>query len=326
MSLNERVPALSDLESLAAVANHGSMTAAASELGMTQQAISLKIRSIERLLGQPVVLRSRRGCELTGAGRLLNEWASSLLSDARQLAVGIESIQANRRGHLKVAASLTVAEHLLPSWLVTLHETQARTSTPPTDVQLSALNTEAVVGLVQSGEADLGLIEGPQKPKGLHARAVAEDELLIVVRPDHPWTRSHRPISVARLARTPMIGREAGSGSRQAFDAALTAALPRDFVRADPALEVSTPAAVRAALAAGVGPAAISSLAVADDLALGRLKVIEVEGLDLRRILRAVWLGELRPADGPVRQLLSIATTSGTAARGRPLNAGGSRT
>ena len=100
------------------------------------------------------------------------------------------------------------------------------------------VNTEAVVALVRAGEADLGLIEGPQKPSGLHARAVAKDELLIVVRSDHPWVRGHRPISVTRLARTPMIGREPGSGTHQAFDAALTAALPKDFVRAEPTLEV----------------------------------------------------------------------------------------
>ena len=71
-------------------------------------------------------------------------------------------------------------------------------------------------------------------------------------------------------------------------------------------LELSSTSAVRSAVSAGAGPAVLSSLAVQDDLAAGRLVAVAVEGLDLRRSLRAVWPAGQRPA-GPARDLLAIA-------------------
>ena len=121
------MPDLAGIELLEAVARHGSMSAAAAELGLSQQAVSLRMRAMERQVGVPLLIRSRRGCELTQAGRLLNEWSASLLADARQLAAGIATLRTDRQAHLRVAASLTIAEHLLPGWLLALHELQART-------------------------------------------------------------------------------------------------------------------------------------------------------------------------------------------------------
>jgi molybdate transport repressor ModE-like protein len=310
--LAHTVPEFADLELLAVVAQHGSMTAAAAQLGLTQQAVSLRIRSMERLVGLPLLLRSRNGSELTSAGRLLNQWASSVLTEAEQLAIALASLRTDRDAHLRIAASLTVAEHLLPGWLVALHDRQDRAGQPATSVELSAINTDAVISRLRSGDADLGFIEGPYQPAGLHARTVATDELLIVVRPDHPWARRRRPVPVELLAATALIGREPGSGTRQAFDDAMSVAMGENRVRPAPALEVSTPAAVRAALSAGVAPAAISALAVADDLALGRLRSVPVTGIDLRRTLRAVWSGQSRPPVGPARLLLDLAVPQST--------------
>ncbi len=239
--LSTTIPDLAGIELLEAVARHGSMSAAAVELGLSQQAVSLRIRAMERQVGVPLLIRSRRGCELTRAGRLLNEWSASLLADARQLAAGIATLRTDRQAHLRVAASLTIAEHLLPGWLLALHELQARTKQTPTDVELVAVNTDSVLARVRSGQSDFGFIEGPYEPAGLHARIVARDELIVVVAPDHPWARRRTPVPVALLSRTPMIRREPGSGSRQAFDDALVAALPEGAPLAPPALEVSTP-------------------------------------------------------------------------------------
>jgi molybdate transport repressor ModE-like protein len=290
--VSTRLPGLAELELLDAVARHGSMTAAAAAVGLTQQAVSLRIRAMESTLGVTLLTRSTRGAELTGAGSLLHEWSSGLLAGARDLAVAIETLRTRERAHLRIASSLTIAEHLLPNWLVTFHQHQTAAGLPPTEVEVAAINTASVLDRIRSGAAHIGFVEGTGRLKGLHARTVAEDELLIVVRPDHPWLRRRTPVPVDLLARTPLVGRESGSGSRQAFD---------------DALEPSTAAAVRAAVAAGVGPAAISSLAIADDLLLGRVRVVPIEGLTVRRRLRAVWRGDVRPSAGPVRDLLTIA-------------------
>ncbi|HVV20171.1 MAG TPA: LysR family transcriptional regulator [Pseudonocardiaceae bacterium] len=305
--LGARLPDLVELELLDAISRLGSVTAAATSLGLTQQAASLRIRAMERKLGVTVLVRSSRGSQLTRAGALVNEWASGLLADARALGAALDSLRTHVRAHLRIASSLTIAEHLLPTWLVRFHEQQARAGLPPTEIELSAINTDSVIARVRNGDADVGYVEGPVPPRDLHARVVAHDELLIVARPDHPWTRRRTPVPVGLLARTPLVSREPGSGSQQSFDEALAAVLPPDAPRAAPALAVSTAAAVRAAVAAGAGPAAISSLAVADDLALGRVRVVPVTGLDLRRSLRAVWRGDPQPPVGPVRELLALA-------------------
>jgi molybdate transport repressor ModE-like protein len=308
--VSTRLPELAELELLDAVAHHGSFTAAAAAVGLSQQAVSLRIRAMERLLGITLLTRSARGAELTGAGALLHEWSSGLLAGARDLAVAIETLRTRERAHLRIASSLTVAEHLLPTWLVIFHQHQTAAGMPPTEVEVAAINTASVLDRIRSGAAHIGFVEGTGRLKGLHARTVAEDELLIVVRPDHPWLRRRTPVPVDLLARTPLVGRETGSGSRQAFDDALAAALPPDAPRAAPALEASTAAAVRAAVAAGVGPAAISSLAIADDLLLGRVRVVSIDGLTVRRHLRAVWRGDVRPPAGPMRDLLAVTLSS----------------
>jgi DNA-binding transcriptional LysR family regulator len=180
------------------------------------------------------------------------------------------------------------------------------------EVDLEATNSDTVVRRLLDGTADVGFVEGPRPPKSVRSRVIGHDELLVVVQPAHAWARRRKGLSVEELASTPLVSREVGSGTRQAFEAAVLAALPRasepgghaSFAR--PTLELSNAAAVRAAVVAGAGPAVMSSLAAADDLALGRLCVVKVP-LDLRRSLRAVWLGPAQPPAGAVRDLIGIA-------------------
>ncbi|HEY8300672.1 MAG TPA: LysR family transcriptional regulator [Jatrophihabitans sp.] len=306
--LDQRLPRLGDLELLEAAARLGSLSAAAREFGLTQQAVSLRIRAVERQLGVSVLTRSPSGCGLTQAGRLVTAWSATLLRDADQFSAALASLPAGRSRRLRVAASLSVAEHLVPGWLVTLNEQQSAAGAPATRVELAALSTPAVLERVRSGHADIGFIEGPQSASGLRTRTFAHDELVIVVAPGHPWARRRAPVPVTLLASTPLVHREPGSGARQAFDDALAAALPAAAGVAEPALVVTTPAASRAAVLAGVGPSAVPARAVADDLALRRLVAVPVAGLDLHRALRAVWAGDTRLPAGPARDLLAIAT------------------
>src|SRR5262249_54139443 len=107
------------------------------------------------------------------------------------------------------------------------------------------------------------------------------------------------------LNTTPLVGREGGSGTRDTLSAALAARLGPGTPQAPPALSVSSTAAVRAAVLAGAAPAVISELAVAEDLAAGRLVAIQVPELDLRRTVHATWNGTPGPPAGPVRDLIA---------------------
>ncbi len=301
--LGPHVPELRALELLVVVSRTGSLSAAAAELGITQQAASSRVRTMESLVGTSLLDRSRRGSALTPTGELLVQWAGGVLEAAEQLDAGIAALRAGRQGRLSIAASLTIAEHLLPGWLVALRARQAQLGQVPTDVTMTATNSERVATLVAAGDVDLGFVEGPDAPEYLQYRLVGTDTLVVVVGPAHPWAqRSGRRVTAATLAATPLVVREPGSGTRTVLDRAL-----EGLDTAAPALELSSTAAVRSAVAAGAGPAALGAHAIRDDLANGRLVRINVGGLDLTRRLHAVWRGGARPPEGPARDLVAWA-------------------
>jgi molybdate transport repressor ModE-like protein len=302
--LSPRTPDLRSLDLLLSVARSGSLGAAAREHGMTQQAASERIRRLEAALGVQVVRRSRHGSELTHAGMLVSDWAAQLTELAAGLEASVAALRGELNAALRVSASLTVAEYLIPRWLVSLQrDAQGRGSSLA--VHLTAANSDDVAEQVRDGRAELGFVEGPDAPDDLAWHQIGTDSLVLVVPDGHPWGHRRAAVDAAELARTPLVTREPGSGTRKALDVALRAVLGPVQLAA-PLLELSGTAAVRGAVLAGAGPAVLSSLAVADDLASGRLQAVHVSGLALRRRLLAVWPlgGSLR---GPAADLLAIA-------------------
>lgn len=302
------MPDLTALEVLVAVARTGSLNTAARELGRSQQAVSARITSLETLTGVTVLARTPRGSSLTPAGVVVAEWAGRLLDQAEEVDAGLATLRHDRQARLRVAASLTIAERLLPGWLVALSAAARRRDGVAADVTLVAANSGAVAALVRDGDADLGFVEGPRAPRGCRSRVVGHDELVVVVARDHPWADRRDPVTPDLLARTPLVTRERGSGTRDALDVALAARSGHPGEGVEPAWELSTTAAVRAAVLAGAGPAVLSALVVSDDLAAGRLRRVGVEGLDLGRSLRAIWTGTRTPPAGAVRDLVAIAS------------------
>ncbi|MEV0035999.1 LysR family transcriptional regulator [Streptomyces sp. NPDC050804] len=294
--LAHRVPDLGALELLLAVARLGSLGRAARELGISQPAASGRIRAMERLLGVALVDRSPRGSRLTDAGALVTDWAGRVVEAAEAFDAGAQALRDRRDSRLRVAASMTIAEYLLPGWLVAL-----RRARPDTAVSLRAGNSAAVAELLLAHEADLGFVEGTAAPEGLDAAVIGHDRLLVVAAPGHPWARRRGPIDPAELAGTPLILREPGSGTRQVLDAGLA---PYGGV-SEPLLELASTTALKAAAVSGAGPCVLSELAVGEELAAHRLVRVPVEGIRLRRDLRAVWPAGTRPA-GPARDLLSL--------------------
>ena len=219
MPLTARMPDLAALQVFVAVALTGSLNAAARELGVSQQAVSARITSIEKQTGVVLVSRTPQGSTLTPAGVSVAEWADRLLKSAAELDAGLAALRHDRRTRLRVSASLTVAEQLLPRWLVSLQIAGRDRGTEPAEITLTATNSDRVIDDIRSGRADLGFIEGPRVPKGLRSRIVARDQLVLIVRPDHPWTRRRRAVSAAELNDTALISREEGSGTRDALSA-----------------------------------------------------------------------------------------------------------
>ena len=288
---------------LLSVARLGSLGQAAAEHGISQPAASTRIRRLERQLGVALIERSPRGSHLTPDGELVAGWAQAAVDAAADLDAGVTSLRARSDAVLRVSASMTVAEYLLPGWL-----TMLRARDPATAVALTAGNSAEVAAAVLEGDADLGFVEGPDLPPGLASHEVGADRLTVVVPPGHRWEKRRSGITAAELAATPLVTRERGSGTRRYFEDALRGQGGLDPV--PPVAELSSTTAIKSAVAAGIGPAVLSSLAVAPELAAGTLRAVKVTDLDLSRRLLAVWAAG-RQLIGPAADLRTIA------ARGR---------
>jgi len=307
-----QLPDVESLQLLVLVGEHGSLTSAAAVAGISQPSASKRMSAFERRLGLTLLDRSRRGSALTPSGVVVCGWAQRVLDQMSVLVDGVAALRREHTPQLSLAASLTVAEHLLPVWLGDL-----RRIAPELHVGLQVVNSSRVCVLVSREGVELGFVESPGGLRGLRSRVVASDRLMLVVAPDHPWARRRRPVGAAELAATALISRESGSGTRETADRALVAA---GFRPVTPLLELGSGTAVRSAVAAGAGPALLSELVVAPDLAAGVLTEVPTAEVDLGRTLRAVWRAGARPS-GRAADLLLVAArrrrSSGVPARRR---------
>ena len=307
MALPPRVSDLTGFDLLLSVARLGSLGRAAAEHGISQPAASARMRQLEGRLGLALIDRSPRGSRLTPSGALVAGWAQAAVDAAAALDAAVVALRSERDGRLRIAASMTSAEYLMPAWLTALQGVD-----PGASVALTAANSTEVAVAILAGEADIGFVEGPDLPEGLRGEPVGRDTLTVVVSPAHPWARRRSGISAAELAAAPLLSRETGSGTRRYLEQALRQ--QAGLAPVPPLAELSSTTAIKAAAAAGAGPAVLSSLAVAAEVAAGALRPVSVTGLDLDRVLRAVWPAGRR-LSGPARDLYAIAARS---ARRRP--------
>ncbi|MEU3623117.1 LysR family transcriptional regulator [Amycolatopsis coloradensis] len=297
-------PDLDSLRLLVLVDELGSIGQAAARLGIAQPSASKRLSTVERRLGLVLVDRTRRGSALTPDGRVIAGWAHRVLSELDGLLDGAEALRTQHEAHLRVAASMTLAEHLVPGWIGEL-----KRENPGLYLGLEVTNSDQAAELAREGKVDLGFVESPGALPGLSSKRVATDRLALVVAGSHPWARRRRPLTAAELAITPLVVREPGSGTRETVDAALRKA---GVGPAKPLLELGSASAVRNAVIAGAGPAVISELDVARDVADRRLVPVAVEGVDFGRVLRAVWPAGRRLA-GPAAALLALAVRNAKA-------------
>lgn len=259
--MTEVWPDLAVMKILVCVAEKGSLGAAARAVGMAQPNASRSITRLERQLGLTLIRRSHAGSTLTTEGKIVVSWAREVLTSAEHLLVGAQALSTERRSHLSVGASMTVAEYLAPFWLG-----EFRRKHPDVQVNLGVYNSSEVFGRLNAGDAQIGFVESPSIPRSLYSVIVARDRLVVVVDPSHPWARRRKPLRAAELAATPLIVREPGSGTRITLDTMLS-----DHELAPPLLELGSNSAVKISVTAGVAPAVLSTLAV-DSAVRGRAR------------------------------------------------------
>lgn len=217
----------------------------------------------------------------------------TFLEAASQLRDRLADIRDSGRRHaLSVAASHTIAELYLPTWAGFFDVEH-----PSVQLTVKQANSAHVCELVGTGMINVGMIESGRVPHGLESIPLGEDELVVAVNPAHPWAGT--TVTAAEVRSTPLVVREQGSGSREVIERMLGGIAP-------PACEFGSLAAQRAAIATLQAPSVIARVAIADQVALGKLVVVEVSDATFTRPLHAVFRRHAHLGD-EARALIEIA-------------------
>ena len=253
---------LDQLRVFVAVAERQHLTKAAEALNLAQSAVSTAISTLENRHNTKLFHRVGRGIELTEAGILFAKEARAILARVASAELMLAELAGLKRGTLMVQASQTIASYWLPRHLATF-----RQAYPGIDIRLRVSNTKQTAEAVLDGTAELGFVEGPVDDPLLTSVPIARDQMVIVVAAGHPWADNPN-INPLDLTKTDWVMRESGSGTRMAFEEAIT-----DFGIALSSLrivmELPSNEAIRAAVEAGMGAAALSASVAAPSIEAG---------------------------------------------------------
>lgn len=281
------------LAAFCAVVERRSFSQAAVRLGVTQPAVSLQVRALERRVGRQLLDRSGRRVEPTEAGLRLYRSAQRMLQLEEQLLdeVAGES-EGGIAGTLEIGASTGPGGGVVS---VLLCEFQRRN--PKLTVRLSVFDTQTVVDHVARRELELGVVGAARRHRSVSFEPLFRDEVILICPAGHPF--GGRTVSLEELPGAPLIVMQEGAGVRQVIEGELrrTGARLRDL---DVHLELGLQESVKSAVQAGYGVAFISRSAVEPDLASGTLVAARVEGLEPVReisLVRAAGRAGSRAAD-----------------------------
>ncbi|PJJ54755.1 LysR substrate-binding domain-containing protein [Hymenobacter chitinivorans] len=282
------------------VARHLSFTKAAQELFITQPAITKHIRELERSYGQRLFERRGNRVTLTEAGRLLLSHADAVETLHQQLTDQLHGLHAEAAGRLRLGASTTLAQYVLPPILPGF---QARY--PHVELILHNGNSEQIAEALLYGHIDLGFVEGQVKNRDLHYEPLMDDEL-VAVRCATAAGPPAEPMPLQKALAHPLVLRERGSGTLEVLEFALKAHKTK-LSDLKVALYLDNTEAIKSYLEAAPGCLGfVSKRALHKELEAGRLEIVPVQDLALPRQFEAVWL-QGQPLPVPARRFLLYA-------------------
>ncbi len=236
------------------------VTRAAHSLNMTQSAVSAAVLALEQRHKVAMFDRVGRGIVLTEDGRRFIPHAQRVLSHADEAEAFLRDLKGAVAGTLRIGASQTVASYFLPKHLM-----QFQALYPQVLLQFGQGNTSWVVQALLSGDADIGVVEGLVNEPSLKVQPIAEDELSVLVGAEHQWANGQKLLA-NDLAQADWIMREPGSGTRAAFDAALSeCGVQQELLSIR--LELPSNEACIAAIESSVGATVLSLRAAAPHIA-----------------------------------------------------------
>jgi DNA-binding transcriptional LysR family regulator len=290
---------------------------AAEELHLTQPAVTSQIRSLEESLGIALFDRIGRETSLTPAGVTLLQYVRQIEAIANDAIAALAPFGGQEGAELSIGASHTIAVYLLPKLLTSLLR-----EWPKLRIHVTGGSTNEVLHALTAHQIAIALIEAPSHRPDLKIEVFGEDELVLIVRPDHPWAKK-RTVRAAELVREPILLREVGSGMRQFVEGYLerNGVLRRQLRTV---VDLNSTEGIIAAVEVGLGIGFVPYLAIEKALAHESVKVIHLDNGPIRRQLSIVLLNGPDPR-GPVGQLLELLREFGTTSRLTPTESSGNK-
>ncbi len=267
------------------VVRQGSFSEVAKKLSLSQPAVSFQIQKLERDLGVRLIDRGQKTIKLTDAGKRLLRFAEIVEKEQTRLMRDLDQLREEVTGDIVIAASTIPGEILLPPILG-----EFKALHPSVGARVDVSDSLTVISGVQNGDYDLGFCGTAPESRELEYFKVAEDEIVLIVFPEHPFARREK-ISLMELEGEPLIFREETSGTQRSLKTLLSKA-GVDIEKLTASLVLGTSQAVVSAVEAGIGIAFVSNAAIKKSLALGLVKQVSVEGLELRRDFYCVYRKE----------------------------------
>jgi DNA-binding transcriptional LysR family regulator len=264
------------LAAFCTVVERRSFSQAAERLGVTQPAVSLQVRALEKRLGAKLLDRSGRRVEPTEAGWRLYRGARKVLALEEQITSDLAAtVEGDLSGDLVLGASTGPAAIAVPLLLC-----EFQRANPGVRVFLSVSDTYTVVERVAARELELGIVGAARRHRGVRFEPFLSDEVILACPPEHRF--AGRTVSLDELKEEPLILMQAGAGVRQIVEDALRqrGTKLRDL---DVRLELGLQESARSAVAAGYGVTFISRTAIESDLEAGTLTEARVDGLEATR-------------------------------------------
>jgi len=265
---------LKQMRVFVAVARVENVSRAATELHLTQSAVSMALRELESQLGRALFDRAGKRLLINANGAWLFPKALAMLEQVHDIAVQMG--QADRQ-HLAIGGSTTIADCLFPKLARYLYETE-----PTLDLQLESGNSDAILALLLARNIDIGLVEGICQHPQVNATPWWNDRLVVIAHPSHPLARraAHGPLPVEALVGSTWILRERGSGTRAIFEHALRGHIS-DFTLRSELKHLPT---IKALVSSGnAWLSCLSEISVAAEIKAGDLTTIAIEGISLER-------------------------------------------
>lgn len=270
---------LHQLRIFRAVARHGSFSAAARELFLTQPAISLQVRSLEASLGVKLFDRSSRSPSLTEAGQLVLRGASTLLETEDELRRGLDELRGASRGKILLGTNTTGGMYVLPPVLRAFRATY-----PDVELILDVDEADHICERVNQRMLDFGFVGGPVEDRRLVVEPLLSDEVILIASPDHPLSKT-RTVALTALTQHRFIVPSPKAKTRLLAERRLHAL--NIVIR--PAMQLSGADPIKQAVSANLGIAFVSARTVEHELARGDLCRIAVAGLRIERQLELVY-------------------------------------